>query len=192
MRRYNSKRDISHSCRVIRAGQSSNWSCSSSCVYHRGEDQPEGWLEEVYSNAFNLSMVSQKQKTCSFQPNAALSLFSPASSLILRQLACGRLILPRPSTASCAATHGLLLSGGIPAIPPLVCSSRWCTLLWLVVHRHASLIDLLHLLLDVRSIFDVLLEATDVAVDGMPGFKAERYDGHEAEGEPFPVSRVYQ
>lgn len=186
------QKDTSHSCRLIRAGQSSNWSCSSPCVYHRGEDQPEGWLEEVYLSAFNLGMVSQKQKTCSFSPNAALSLFSPASSLVLRQLARGWLILPRSSTTSCAAAHRLLLSVGIPAIPPLVCASRWCTLLWLIVHRHASLIDLLHLLLYVRSIFDVLLEVTDVAVDGMPGFKAERYDRHEAEGEPFPVSRVYQ
>lgn len=110
------------------------------------------------------------------------------SLLILRRLTYRRLILPGSSATSSAATHRRLicLSIWIPAVPALVCSSCLHTLRWLVVHRHTSLIDLLHLLLYIRPILNVLLELANVAVHCVPGLQAKWYDRNETKGEPFP------
>jgi hypothetical protein len=45
----------------------------------------------------------------------------------------------------------------------------------------------LYLLLHIRPVLDVLAEIADVAADFLVGFQREGYDGHEAEGEPFPA-----
>lgn len=47
----------------------------------------------------------------------------------------------------------------------------------------------LHLLLHVRSVFDVLPEVADVAADFLVGLERERDDRDEAECEPLPVRR---
>lgn len=127
-----------------------------------------------------------KTKTSLFHPAAIPSI--AISLLILRRLTYRRLILPGSSATSSAATHRRLicLSIRVPAVPALVCSSCLRTLRLLIVHRHTSLIDLLHLLLYIRPIFDVLLELANVAVHCVPGLQAKWYDRNETEGKPFP------
>lgn len=44
-----------------------------------------------------------------------------------------------------------------------------------------------YLLLHVGPVLDVLTEIADVASDFVARLERERYDGHEAEGEPFPA-----
>jgi hypothetical protein len=56
----------------------------------------------------------------------------------------------------------------------------------LILHRYRRS-TAIHLLLDVRSVLDVLVEAADVAGDLVPGFEGEGDNRDEAEGEPFPV-----
>lgn len=59
----------------------------------------------------------------------------------------------------------------------------------MVIHRYLLLCavgDTVHLLLYIRTVFDVLVGFANVAVDGVPGFEAERYDWEEAEGEKLP------
>lgn len=40
--------------------------------------------------------------------------------------------------------------------------------------------------LNIRPVLDILEEVANAAADFLVGFEAERYDGDEAEGEPFP------
>ena len=67
----------------------------------------------------------------------------------------------------------------LPATPPLILRRRR-------LHRYIAT-STVHLILHVRPVLDVLVEAADVAGDFVPGLHAEGDDGDEAEGEPFPA-----
>jgi len=56
----------------------------------------------------------------------------------------------------------------------------------LVVHRDGLALSV-HLLFHVGPLLDVLMAVADMAIDLVPGFEREGYDGHETQREPLPA-----